>query len=169
MTLYYTGIGSRKTPPDIQVVIRDYASLMERRKYTLRSGGSNGADTAFESGCSDKQIFIPWDGFSGKKISYPIPLEAKTIASKLHPYWTSLTNPAQALMARNVLQILGPNLNERSQFVICWTPDGCKTHATRTSKTGNTGLAISLANLNNIPVFNLADDTDFNHIYSMLY
>lgn len=169
MALYYTGIGSRKTPADILVVMRDYASLMERRNYTLRSGGAEGADIAFESGCFDKQIFIPWNGFSGRTMEYPIPLEAFDIASKLHPIWLKLSNGAQKLMARNVMQVLGPKLDVKSQFVICWTPDGCKTHEKRTSKTGGTGLAISLASLNGIPVFNLADETDYKRITQMLY
>lgn len=40
-------------------------------------------------------------------------------------------------------------------MVVCWTPDGCESQATRTKATGGTGLAIALADSMGIPVFNL--------------
>lgn len=59
-------------------------------------------------------------------------------------------------MARNAMQILGPDLNEPCQFIICWTPDGCSNAQERTNLTGGTGQAIVHASALGIPVFNLA-------------
>jgi hypothetical protein len=169
MAKYYTGIGSRKTPPNILNVMQSVAQQLEQQDFVLRSGAAEGADAAFESGClSKKQIFVPWNNFNGKQMEYKVPLEAFEIASKLHPYWVSLSNPAQKLMARNVLQILGPDLNEKSLFVVCWTPDGCTSKATRTRLTGGTGLAIALADENNIPIFNLKNEDHYNRILTYI-
>ena len=64
----YTGIGSRETPLEyIQLFIR-IAEYLASVGYTLRSGGANGADLAFEIGCDNKQgkkeIYIPWYSFN---------------------------------------------------------------------------------------------------------
>lgn len=48
---YYTGIGSRETPEDIQSWMKAFAIRMQKHGYTLRSGGAGGADSAFEHGC----------------------------------------------------------------------------------------------------------------------
>lgn len=57
---------------------------------------------------------------------------------------------------RNVFQILQEQLEDPVKMVICWTPDG----ATKISEyemgvTGGTGIAICVADLLKIPVFNL--------------
>lgn len=62
-------------------------------------------------------------------------------------------------MGRSVFQVLGSDLLTPSRFVLCWTPDGCEHHITRSSKTGGTGLAISVASSHNIPVVNMANPT----------
>lgn len=158
--LFYTGIGSRETPFEILDLMRDLAYKLQQKGYILRSGGAPGADTAFDSGCVNKQIFVPWNNFQGIKKQYDIPPDAYRLASLFHPAWKNLDNSVKHLMARNCLQILGPDLKTPSRFVICWTPDGCRTEATRTFKTGGTGLAIAIADFFNIPVFNLYNESD---------
>ena len=49
MYKYYTGIGSRKTPENILKKFKDIATFLETKQYILRSGGAEGADSAFES------------------------------------------------------------------------------------------------------------------------
>lgn len=166
---YYAGIGSRKTPESILLVMEDLANQFQNKGYILRSGGAAGADTAFEKGADPHmQIFIPWNGFSGRRLIYRIPEKAFEIASRYHPAWPYLKDPVRALMARNVMQVLGPNLDMPSEFVICWTPDGCYTHQKRTKETGGTGLAISVASENGIPVFNLQDSKHFDFVTKVL-
>lgn len=58
-------------------------------------------------------------------------------------------------MTRNVFQVLGPDLDARARFILCWTPDGCCSWRKRTKASGGTGHAIALASLAGVPVFNL--------------
>ena len=123
--------------------------------FTLRSGGAVGADIAFGIGSTRSQIFVPWRGFNGFPIVYKIPDEAYEIASELHPAWQYLKQPARTMMARNCMQVLGPNLDNPSRFVICWTPDGIEKESQRTKKSGGTAQAVSHASRLGIPVYNL--------------
>jgi len=152
-TPIYTGIGSRETPAPICDTMERIGYSLGSRGILLRSGGAHGADLAFETGCDAsetgrKEIFVPWNGFNGIKLLYPIPDEAFEMASKLHPAWHRLTLGARKMHARNCMQVLGPNLDTPTGAVICWTKDGKDVGGTRT--------AIVLARQYNIPVINLA-------------
>lgn len=158
----YTGIGSRKSPDYIVAQMREFAYHAAGAGWVLRSGAADGADTAFEDGCDDgqgkKEIFIPWKGFnhSGSTL-YPASDDAYNIASGIHPNWRVLKEPVRKLAARNMHQIMGKDMRSPTKCVVCWTPDGCESHNQYSRKTGGTGSAISLASLNHIPVFNLAN------------
>lgn len=157
-TMTYAGIGSRKTPQGILELMKRVAVRLAELGYTLRSGGADGADTAFESGAGAKQIFLPWQGFNNRNSEYSEPTEAaRRVASSLHPAWGRLGRGPQALHARNSHQILGPDLDSPADLVVCWTPDGCESEEARTNETGGTGQAIALSDRWNIPVFNLAN------------
>ena len=155
--LPYTGIGSRETPVKIMQLMSDLARNLEGLGYTLRSGGAPGADTAFETGVKRrKEIYLPWRYFNRNSSSlFEVSEEAKMMASSHHPTWGSLKPAVRNLMGRNAYQVLGKDLKSPSEFVVCWTPDGCSSSKERTVKTGGTGLAISLASSLNIPIFNL--------------
>lgn len=113
--------------------------------------------TAFEIGSSKKEIYLPWTNFNKNNSQSIIPDKhpAYEIARDHHLAWDRLNQPVKKLMARNVLQVLGNNLDSPSLFMVCYTKDGCESHVTRTSKTGGTGLAISVASKAGIPIFNL--------------
>ena len=53
-------------------------------------------------------------------------------------------------------------------YVICWTPDGCESHLTRSIKTGGTGTAIAIASTNGIPVFNLKNADAIDRLHQFL-
>lgn len=145
MTKFYTGIGARDTPAPILAVMRKLAGMLERQGYILRSGGAIGADTAFEMGVSSPskmEIYLPWHGYNyrlggivleGEKLQ-----QALSLAAAFHPAWHNCGGPARKLHARNVGQLLGPNLDNPSHMVICWTKDG--------QASGGTGQAIRMAN-----------------------
>jgi hypothetical protein len=160
---YYTGIGSRETPLDILRLMTKIALYLQSKNYILRSGGAYGADSAFSKGCheTNKEIYVPWHDYNNLPLIHEISSMAFDMAATIHPKWDKLTTGVKALMARNCMQILGPNLDSPSEFVICWTPDKCIHENERTSKTGGTGQAIALANKYNIPIFNLARDDHF--------
>ena len=159
-TKFYTGIGSRKTPKDILEFMTKQAKLLQYHGYTLRSGGANGADTAFETGINNKDIYLPWQHFNNNLSTEYTELckGAFDIAAVTHPYWSSLSGVVKKLMARNVYQVLGKDLNSPSEFVLCWTPDGCESSKEYNKHTGGTGLAISVACNYGIPVYNLKNE-----------
>jgi hypothetical protein len=152
---YYAGIGSRETPRDVQDVMRSIAFKLSKLSYCLRSGGADGADTAFERGAKHKQIFLPWDDFNFRKsdgISYIVPPFVPEYVEKFHPAPSKLGPGAKLLMSRNTYQVLGPELNDPVSFVLCWTKDG--------KASGGTGQAIRIAESLNIPVFNFKNGYD---------
>ena len=159
-TRRFAGIGSRSTPGHVLQAMRKVAHRLSELGYTLLSGGAAKADSAFEEGCfGKKEIYLPWPGFRRLKGLHCITLpsaEAYRVAEAVHPAWKRLDDTAKALMARNSHQALGADLRSPVDFVVCWTPDGCESEATRSRATGGTGQAIALADRWGIPVVNLA-------------
>lgn len=163
MELYYAGIGSRQTPLEILTVMRDLASALDKLGYTLRSGGAAGADQAFFEGLPSErrhtaQIFLPGSFFQGQSASSPGFIDATQLPSwgaamatvnQYHPRPEKLGAFARTLMARNAMQLLGPNLNEPAEFIVAWTPGG--------QVTGGTGQALRMAADLGIKVRNLGD------------
>jgi hypothetical protein len=142
-------------------IAREYA----RRDYTLRSGGADGADHAFEvgsdRGCGTKEIYLPWKGFNGNdsqlyldamdKQDPGIVKRAEEATRKLlgDGHWSRLSQGAKKLHTRNLFQIKGAWGDNYTDRVVCWTPNG--------DLVGGTATAIKLATELNIPVFNLGN------------
>ncbi len=186
---FYTGIGSRRTPPDILDEMSLWANILAKRGWILRSGGSPGADLAFEDGCDLanglKEIYLPWKGFNGSK-SERYTVGPKAMEMGEHFYgsrWKYLKQPVKQLQARNVYQIFGVELEDseikvkdedflileqQSEFVICWTPDGCTSRDKRGKETGGTGQAIAIASEFAIPIFNLQKPMESQLLYEYL-
>ncbi len=163
MRKFYAGIGSRKTPKDMLDLMTIISTKLEDKGWTLRSGGADGADSAFALGANDKEVYIPWSGFNN--ISSDLvgaSAKAFSIAESLHPAWNRCSQGAKKLHARNVHQVLGEDIDPKtySSFVICWTPNG--------QDVGGTATAIKLARQVGIRVFNLANLDDLNRIVASL-
>lgn len=182
----YAGIGSRETPADILSVMRSVAEQLGHKGWTLRSGAADGADHAFEEGARDAQtplqhyryvagprpeVYLPWPSFNeGRRasllqrdyVSEP-QTDAFLIAEQHHPAWENLSQGAQRLHARNVHQILGPDVTAPvlSSFVICWTRDG--------AGGGGTGQALRIARHYNVPIFDLAIEADLDRVTGGLF
>ncbi len=148
--MIYAGIGSRDTPSHIQEYMTLIAENLYEDGWTLRSGAARGADKSFEAGAQDRKEIFTVDSYLSEK--------TYEIAAAIHPAWDRCTPFIQKLLARNVLQVLGQNLDSPVDFVVCWTPDGCESDETRSKRTGGTGQAISLASIQDIPVYNLANE-----------
>jgi hypothetical protein len=153
-TMTYAGIGSRETPKEVMDQMTELAKELESRGYTLRSGGAQGADTAFERGATSKKEIFPGGQKAGER-------EMK-IAREIHPNPQALDNsknPAFVwnLMARNTNQVFGKNLDTPVDFVIAYTQDGLIDYTKRSIKSGGTGQAIDMASRKGIPVINLAN------------
>ena len=149
----YAGIGSRQTPTNILNLMRSLASKLEGEGFLLRSGGAIGADLAFESGVvnsKSKEIFIAND----------VTKESLILAEQLHPNWEACSQYARKLHARNGMILLGKELNDPVDFVICYTTDG--------KATGGTGQAMRLAEDKNIKILNLYHDDIYKRAISYI-
>lgn len=69
------------------------------------------------------------------------------------------------LHTRLVFQLLGENLDQPVTMVVCWTPDGAIDQASMSAEsTGSAGIAIAVAKLKGIPVFNLQNTEHLKRI-----
>lgn len=156
---YYAGIGSRETPNEILSIMWEFARIMDFNGWILRSGGAQGADTAFELGAKAGNTFAP-EIYLPKHIlenTFGNANKALALAKEYHPAWNRVKQGyCQALLARDIYQVLGPDLNTPSKFIICWT---------RLDNLGNplggTGQAIRCALDHGIKVINLGKQNHF--------
>jgi len=148
MKKYYAGIGSRQTPPDILELMEQVALALEKQGYELRSGGAEGADTAFAKSVdhNNKEIWRPVHATQ----------KAINVAAQHHPAWHHCKPYVRKLHGRNAQIVLGYELNEPVEFVVCWTYKG--------NKQGGTALGIRIAESHGIPVYNLAIPEDVEKI-----
>lgn len=146
MNKIFSGIGSRETPLDIQLLMHDIAIHLANKGYTLRSGHALGADLAFENGCDEakgkKEIFIASDCTP----------EALEMGLKFHPAPKALkTKFVKQLMGRNCQIILGQNLDVPCGHVIYYAKEDELTREV----SGGTAQGIRVARYHKIPCFNL--------------
>ena len=173
---HYTGVGSRRTPTDILMLMQETAgALHQHHRYTLRSGGANGADSAFQRGAfhvhGEAEIYRPRGKCQLHEIGSYVPDlwdKAMQMAEAIHPAWYACSAYARMLHARNCFQVLGRDLDTPSKFLVCWTPDGAATAGHCSRETGGTGTAIRLASGNGIPVFNLKNADTLTRIKKWL-
>ena len=111
----YAGIGSRQTPAPMLERMTEMAQQLFSRNWILRSGGADGADTAFAKGAGRyKDIFRP--------LKYPTE-GSMNVAAVHHPAWDKCNVYAKRLLARNAQIILGENLDDPVEFVAFWRPN----------------------------------------------
>lgn len=137
--MIYAGIGSRQTPLEVIKLMESLAITLTANGDTLRSGGCEGADIAFETGCDAnngmKEIFYAKDATA----------EAIKIAMSLHPAPTRCNNYVRMLHGRNVQILLGRNLDKPVTVIYCYIPS--------LTKSGGTGMGIRIAQKYDIPVY----------------
>jgi len=144
--MYYAGIGSRSTPPQILSVMTEVAQYLDNLGWILRSGGAEGADKAFEAGARNPDIYLAEDATEA----------ALKMAAQYHPAWHRCSDYAKKLHARNCMIVLGRDLTNPVKFVVCWTPGG--------KVTGGTGQALRMAVALKIPVLNMAIQSELDKI-----
>ena len=163
MDKYYAGIGSQKTPDHILKIMSHIGSYLGTQGYTLRSGGSKGADEAFEKGAirtnGDTEIYLPWRGFNNHLSDlnpsiYPFSDVEYDYAEQNHPAWRRCSPSARLMHQRNVRIMVGhPDLHgeivKPSKFIVCWTAHG--------ALEGGTAQALRIAQRIGTPVINLGE------------
>ncbi|MEH0791502.1 hypothetical protein KW882_04385 [Vibrio parahaemolyticus] len=185
----WTGVGSQGTPEVFKYFMAAISYVLGLKGFALRSGRAKGSDNFFEIGVPqhmhDKcEIYLPQKGFgtptpcrSFEIHDQNVLMEAMYLIDKhcIHEHWHELINSrgnsfAVAAHTRNVFQCLGIVIRaqSKSKFLICWTRCGSKTFAETTEFSGGTRTAIRLADLNNIPVFNLCVKADARRLYDMV-
>jgi hypothetical protein len=170
----YTGIGSRKTPQDVMDTFSGLAAQLEAQGWKLRSGGADGADSAFDAGvqsAANKEIFVPWTGFNqvnGLRPAQALWLEAAAIVADVHPAWKRLKPAERSLHTRNAFQVLGADLRSPSVFVVCWTSDGAEAEEQTSKETGGTRTAIVIASRSAIPIVNFGRPNALDRLSAVL-
>jgi len=167
---YYTGVGSRKTPPGIIKIIEELAIQLRDKGFTLRSGHAPGADLAFETGANGQaDIYLPWNNFN---VEFPVigqqcvknnvnaSIVLETVLKKhldtqhfqnicKGKHWIKL------LHTRNVYQVLGHEQTPfPSDFLVCWAPPSGKLQVQ-----GGTNTAVLVAYEYKVPIYNLFYET----------
>ena len=157
-TLLYAGIGARATPAAVLADMETIAAWLARTGWTLSSGGADGADAAFAAGAPAEQrtVWLPWRGYNGHRgpdcrvLSTAAMAACIEIAAPLHPAWERCSPAVRKLHARNAA-VLGLTLDRPVDAVVAFTSEG--------RVEGGTGMAIRIAEANDIPVLNLGSMT----------
>lgn len=178
MSKTYTGIGSRDISEEELDLLVSIAEKLAYTGWKLRSGGAEGADTAFEKGCAggegQAEIFIPWKGF-GTKIENAnskryIPNDDKfqdarrlLLTEEIIPWFDNMKQGAQKLHARNVYQVLGTDNTKSDLLVYCADDDknGIPKGGTRT--------AVLLAREAEVPTYNVRNEEQRKSLLELIY
>ena len=152
----YAGVGARKTPGPVLERMREMAADLAGRGWHLRTGGAKGADDAFARAvpAERRTVFIPWRGYNGWSAFEARALAAgelealRAAAAAHHPAWQRCAPRVRDLHTRNVAILMGADMREPVNAMVCWTENG--------RVQGGTGMAIRLAQHYRIPVLNLA-------------
>ena len=163
----YAGIGSRETPSAVLGQMEQLGRSLAEQGLVLRTGNCPGADQAFQRGANSinpklVELCLPWPGYEAASIRlgnsvYTPSSQAYAIAAQYHPAWHKCSQAMQALHARNVQIVLGPELEQPVEFVLCWTPKG--------KAVGGTAMGIRLALAYGIAVRNLANEEMAKPVY----
>ena len=148
------GIGSRQTPFEICEEMQKIGAWCQANNIIVRSGHAPGADQYFELGAQEFCIaYMPWSSFNNTfstSANYRVLGDdqyAYVIAAKYHPAFDKLSFGVKKLIARDSYQVLGDELTNPVDAVVCYTKDG--------KASGGTGQAIRIANAYNVPVLNM--------------
>lgn len=135
--MIYAGIGNRKLPPHAAAAITTLAQRLRNAGFVLRSGGAPGADTAFFEGAGDGMVYRPQQATA----------KATYLAMCHHPAPGACNEHARRLHGRNAMIIMGPNLDEPVDFVLCYAVN---------EERGGTALGLRIARAHKIPTYNMA-------------
>ena len=125
--LRYAGIGHRCIDAMYEGRARSIAERLGSLGFVLRSGGATGADRAFADGAGEdaREIILPWAGYnnvSGAGVAVLAGAQYRAVsveASKAHSGWARCRVGAKRLLSRNAAIVLGVDLDEPVDVVVC--------------------------------------------------
>lgn len=173
---YVTLVGSRQTPDDVLKLIERLAQALADRGYTGRSGLAPGADKHAYIGAKrstnfSKVGFVNYlpnaTMFNKPEFGWVIPDPAREIydatrftkcygiargiAESARGGFYGLWDSGIQLHTRNVFQVLGGRLDQRSEGLVCWAEPIGK----QGKVSGGTNTAVQIALMYEVPVLNL--------------
>jgi len=165
----YVITGDRSTPPEVTSRLVAVMKQLEEKHFTTRSSGLDGPDATIIKDSANLELFLPWKPFNGlESKNYFNTKECLVIAKQFHPAFDGLKPAIHAFLGCNVRLILGNNLKSAARFMLCYTEDGAESDKTKSSKTGNLGLAISIASAMRVPVFNFRHTDAEQRLFTFL-
>lgn len=181
-------IGSRKTPATLCEALEEIAVEFLCHGCFGVSGGADGPDMSLTRaiqrmitdtglpGATFGTIWLPDERFNGLRHGdlggacrnagreRTFVNKAAGLARDVHGGWHNLSKFARKLHARNVYQILGPEIDAPVDYVIC---------AAETTRSGNvkggTATAVKIATLYGIPIINISQPDGFEKVDELLY
>lgn len=169
MVRYYTSTCSSKTPSEAQRLFKELSAKLSSLEYVCRTGDALGCDTVdskdYEIYRADKSIKSTT--LLNTKVPDYIWRDARDLAIQLHPGFTKLSDDNQTSYIQNLLQVTGIK-KKLSSFVICWTEDGAQDSLSVSKKTGRVGWVIKVAEVYNIPVYNLRNQETLDRLTKWL-
>jgi hypothetical protein len=167
--MYYTGIGSRKTPKEVLQQMTALAERFAKAGLILRSGKADGADWAFQVGAMNAggrmTIYKPNDEFGDQLtldrtndfvVDGQLRAKCIEIVSKIHPAWDRCTENGRNLHARNVCQVIGHTISDDkivpvfSKLVVFYAKEDAQG-----KPMGGTATAVNIARKAGIPTVNM--------------
>ncbi|WP_415913103.1 hypothetical protein [Neptuniibacter sp. QD37_11] len=179
----FAGIGTRpgKLPDDIAVLQVGASFILTHVCGFLgESGEALGSDRNFLLGSKQGCFRIHESRRGASKMPEGVYTDGKAILNESHRLivdsgvatlkeFRGFKESTRLLWQRNPFQVLGPDLKDPVNFVLCHTPDGCISHETyQRGLTGGTGVAIAIASRHNIPVFNTQRDDHRERIHRLV-
>lgn len=161
MEMIYAGTGSVRTPH----WARDLFCIAGERlteSFTLRSGRQDGSDISFERGCEKghgkSEIWLPWSHFNYSKSDKVADIDKyRYICASAYSDWDNLSTGMKKEYARCIPMILGEDLDEPIDFMVCYIPPDEDDTVAR--------FAYSLATTNNIPIVNVGLYYEHESVY----
>lgn len=147
----FTGVGARIIPSSIFKILYDIGINLMADNWVCRTGTATGSDMAFRESyiAMSKNLEV----YTARNIldnDFNNADLAKRIVRNYHPCYDRIQSEySKALLARNVYQILGSDLNTPSEIVFCYTENG--------EIKGGTSIAIRIAQHYGIPIVNLGN------------
>lgn len=179
MFYYYTGLGSRSAPLDIQQLAVELSMHMRAHGWYLRTTAMSATDKAFAAGAGDlAEIYLPWSGWPGEGIS-SLTSDAMKRAKEVWDFrvennmvdpeeaiqwrslnWADVNHGMKSIIAQGVCVVLGRTLDVPSSALICWTP--------LATYSGYVAHSMVTAMMHNIPILNLWDYSTAERAREML-